>query len=139
VGGTTHNVTMLICYEDILPGFTNAAVKKGDPELLVNITNDAWFGDTAEPWEHLALAQLRAIEHRRFFVRGTNSGVSAVIDPVGRVVAHSGVMQQETVLAPIRWIRSRTVYELVGDWLWYAISALVTVWAFKRRTVPLKA
>jgi apolipoprotein N-acyltransferase len=139
VGGTTHNVTMLICYEDILPGFTNAAVKKGDPELLVNITNDAWFGDTAEPWEHLALAQLRAVEHRRYFVRGTNSGVSAVIDPVGRVVAHSGVMQQETVLAPIRWIRSRTVYELVGDWLWYAVSALVTVWAFKRRTVPLKA
>ncbi len=139
VGGTTHNVTILICYEDILPGFTNAAVKKGDPELLVNITNDAWFGDTAEPWEHLALAQLRAVEHRRYFVRGTNSGVSAVVDPVGRVVAHSGVMRQETVLAPIHWMRSRTVYELVGDWLWFAVSGLVTFLAFKKRSMPLRA
>ena len=50
------------------------------------MTNDAWFGDTTEPWEHLALAKLRAIEHRRFLVRSTNSGVSAIIDPVGRVV-----------------------------------------------------
>ncbi len=88
VHGEKHLVTALICYEDILPRFTNDAVRHGDPDLLVNITNDAWFGDTAEPWEHLALAQLRAVEHRRYFVRGTNSGVSAVIDPVGRVVAH---------------------------------------------------
>ena len=57
----------------------------------MNITNDAWFGATTEPWEHLALAQLRAVEHRRFLVRGTNSGVSAVVDPVGRLVAHTEV------------------------------------------------
>jgi apolipoprotein N-acyltransferase len=139
VSGATHNVTMLICYEDVLPGFTRKAVLKGDPELLVNMTNDAWFGDTAEPWEHLALAQLRAVEHRRYLVRGTNSGVSAVVDPVGRVVAHSGTFRQETVLAPIHWMRSRTVYELVDDWLWFAVSAVVIVCAFKRRQTPLKA
>ncbi len=139
VGGATHNVTMLICYEDILPRFTSEAVRKGDPELLVNITNDAWFGDTAEPWEHLALAQLRAVEHRRYLVRGTNSGVSAVVDPVGRVVAHSGVFQEETVLAPIHWLRSRTIYEMVGDWLWFAVSAVVFVWAFRKRSLSLRA
>lgn len=69
---TKHKVSVLICYEDILPGFTNRMVAHADPELLVNITNDAWFGDTTEPWEHLALAKFRAIEHRRFLVRSTN-------------------------------------------------------------------
>jgi apolipoprotein N-acyltransferase len=139
VDGSLHKVTMLICYEDILPRFTNDAVRRGDPDLLVNITNDAWFGDTAEPWEHLALAQLRAVEHRRYLVRGTNSGVSAVVDPVGRVVAHSGTFRQDTVLAPIHWMRSRTVYELLGDWPWLAVSVTVLVWAFKRRAGPLRA
>jgi apolipoprotein N-acyltransferase len=137
VDGVVHNVTMLICYEDILPRFTNDAVRHGDPDLLVNITNDAWFGDTAEPWEHLALAQLRAVEHRRYLVRGTNSGVSAVIDAVGRVTAHSGAFRQETVMAPIRWMRSRTVYELLGDWPWLAVSATLAFWSFRRRAPAL--
>ena len=97
VDGAKHPVSVLICYEDILPRFTNDAVRHADPELLVNMTNDAWFGDTSEPWEHLALAQLRAVEHRRYLVRGTNSGVSAVVDPVGRVVAHSGTFRQEAI------------------------------------------
>jgi apolipoprotein N-acyltransferase len=133
VAGVVHKVTTLICYEDILPRFTNAAVRHADPDLLVNITNDAWFGDTAEPWEHLALAQLRAVEHRRYLVRGTNSGVSAVIDPVGRVVAQSGTFRQETVMAPIRWMRGATVYERLGDWPWLGVSVLVGVGAFRRR------
>ncbi len=139
VHGVAHKVTALICYEDILPRFTNDAVRQGDPELLVNMTNDAWFGDTAEPWEHLALAQLRAVEHRRYLVRGTNSGVSAVVDPVGRVVAHSGTFREERVLSPIHWMRSRTLYELIGDWPWLAVSATVGVWAFRRRSGPAQS
>ena len=84
-----HPVTALVCYEDILPGFVNGAMNHGSPEMIVNVTNDAWFGDTTEPWIHLALAEMRAVEHRRYLLRSTNSGVSAVIDPVGRVIAHS--------------------------------------------------
>ncbi len=122
VHGEGHPITTLICYEDILPRFTNDAVRHADPELLVNMTNDAWFGDTAEPWEHLALAQFRAIEHRRYLVRGTNSGVSAVVDPVGRVIARSGTFRQDTVSATIHWMRSHTVYELAGDWPWLLVS-----------------
>jgi apolipoprotein N-acyltransferase len=129
--GEEHPVTALICYEDILPRFTNDAVRHGNPELLVNITNDAWFGDTTEPWEHLALAQFRAIEHRRYFVRGTNSGVSAIIDPVGRVVAHSGTFRQDVVSAPIHWMRARTAYELLGDWPWLFVSLAVVAGAFR--------
>ena len=85
VRGTTHKVGALICYEDIIPAFTNQVMNEDEPDLFVNITNDAWFGDTAEPWQHLALATFRAVEHRKYLVRSTNSGVSAVIDPVGRI------------------------------------------------------
>ncbi len=133
VGGQAHRVTTLICYEDILPEFTNDAVRHGDPELLVNMTNDAWFGDTSEPWEHLALAQLRAVEHRRFLVRGTNSGVSAVVDPVGRVVAHTATFRTDALAVPIRWMRSRTVYERTGDWPWLLAGVALAVASFRRR------
>jgi apolipoprotein N-acyltransferase len=136
IRGEKHPVTALICYEDILPRFTNDAVRHARPELLVNMTNDAWFGDTAEPWEHLALAKFRAIEHRRFLVRGTNSGVSAVIDPVGRVIAHSGTFRQDTVAATIHWMQSRTVYEIVGDWPWLLVSLGLFAGCFVSRRRP---
>jgi len=133
VGGVVHPVSVLICYEDILPEFTNSAVRHADPELLVNMTNDAWFGDTTEPWEHLALAQFRAIEHRRYLVRGTNSGVSAVVDPVGRVVVHSGTFRKDTVSAAIHWMKGRTVYERIGDWPWGLASVALVIGVFRRR------
>lgn len=79
----------LICYEDIIPGYVlDAAAQEGGIELFVNLTIDSWYGDTAEPWEHLALAQFRAIEHRIPIVRSVSTGVSAVIDYNGRLVAH---------------------------------------------------
>jgi apolipoprotein N-acyltransferase len=133
VGGTKHPVSALICYEDVLPRFTNDAVRHADPELLVNMTNDAWFGDTAEPWEHLALAKFRAIEHRRYFVRGTNSGVSAVIDPVGRVVVKSGTFDEEAVSATIHWMRQHTFYEVFGDWPWALVSIAIVFASFRKK------
>ncbi|MBX3264848.1 MAG: apolipoprotein N-acyltransferase [Labilithrix sp.] len=135
VRGVEHKVTALICYEDILPGFTNRAVSYADPELIVNMTNDAWFGDTTEPWQHLALAKLRAIEHRRFLVRSTNSGVSAIIDPNGAVVEGtlSTPFKAESHDAVIRWMRGGTAYELLGDVPWYAVSLGIAVAAFRRR------
>ena len=138
VKGVKHKVTVLICYEDILPGFTNRAVAAGDPELLVNITNDAWFGDTTEPWEHLALAKFRAIEHRRFLVRSTNSGVSAIIDPMGGVVTHTKTFTAEAQEGTVRWMRSHTVYEMVGDAPWW-MAALAMVYASFRRNVRARA
>jgi len=135
IKGTVHKVSVLICYEDILPGFTNRAVAHADPELLVNMTNDAWFGDTNEPWQHLALAKLRAIEHRRFLVRSTNSGVSAIIDPNGAVVdgTLSTPFRAEAHHGEIRWLRGGTVYELLGDVPWYVVTIAMAVAAFRRR------
>ena len=133
LGGTKHPVSALICYEDILPGFTNRVVAHAKPELLVNMTNDAWFGDTSEPWEHLALAQFRSIEHRRYLVRGTNSGVSAVIDPVGRVIRPTHTFREDTVLATIHWLSGGTVYEALGDTPFGLATIAIVFCAFKRR------
>lgn len=137
VRGQTHRISALICYEDILPTYTNEAVKHADPELLVNLTNDAWFLDTAAPWEHFALTQMRAIEHRRYLVRGTNSGVSGVIDPAGRVIVHSGTFRQEALTAPIHWMQSHTLYETLSDWPWRLAALLACASALRKR--PLKS
>jgi apolipoprotein N-acyltransferase len=139
--GTEHKVSVLICYEDILPGFTNREVSYANPELIVNMTNDAWFGDTTEPWQHLALAKFRAIEHRRYLVRSTNSGVSAIIDANGRVVDGT-VSTPFTVEAKdgvVRWLRGTTVYEVIGDSIWYVVSLMIFVAAFRRRPVRAAA
>jgi apolipoprotein N-acyltransferase len=133
VKGVTHPVSALICYEDILPSFTNRVVAHARPQLLVNMSNDAWFGDTAEPWEHVALAQLRAIEHRRYLVRSTNSGVSAFVDPVGRVMLHGGTFDAEALDAIVHWMDSSTVYESLGDKPWIALAVALFVGAFVRR------
>lgn len=135
IRGAPHKVSALICYEDILPVFTNKVVRAASPELLVNMTNDAWFGDTSEPWEHLALAQLRAVEHRRYLVRSTNSGISAFIDPVGRVMLHTDPFQLEARDAIVHFMQSRTVYEVIGDIPWWIVSGLLIVAAFARRPV----
>jgi apolipoprotein N-acyltransferase len=121
-----HRVSAHICYEDVLPGFVNDLVAASDAELLVNLTNDAWYGDTTQPWIHLALATFRAIEHRRYFVRSTNSGVSAVIDPVGRVLAHTGTFELAALSHEVAYLKpARTPYEIYGDAPWWACSAAI--------------
>ena len=136
-GKGPHPISLLICYEDVLPGFTNKAVASADPELLINMTNDKWFGDSTEPWEHLALAKFRAIEHRRFLVRSTNSGVSAFVDPVGRVLAHTEVDKEQEMSHEVRWMKAHTVYESLRDYPWYAVSLAAVAFAFVKR--PKKA
>jgi apolipoprotein N-acyltransferase len=135
-----HAIATCICYDDIFPGFMNSVVKAGPTDLLANLTNDAWFGDTTEPWIHLALAQFRSIEHRRFFVRSTNSGVSAFIDPVGRVVAHTDPFKEQALAHEIAWLHARTPYELWGDIPWWLASLAIVLAGFvaypKRRRIP---
>ncbi len=133
VHGEDHKVSVLICYEDILPAFTNSAVSHGKPDLLVNITNDAWFGDTTEPWQHLALAKFRAIEHRRFLVRATNTGVSAIVDPIGRIVIQTKTFVADAQEGLIRWLHGTTVYEVIGDVPWWLVSIAMAIAAFVKR------
>jgi apolipoprotein N-acyltransferase len=111
-----HRLAVLICYEDVLPGYVRQTMLRGDPELLVNISNDAWFGHSREPFIHLALATLRAVEHRRYLVRSGNSGVSAVIDPVGRVVAQIAPFTRGNLRAEVGLRSGRTPFTRAGDW-----------------------
>lgn len=128
-----YRITTLICYEDVLPTFVRRAVAAEDPHLLVNVTNDAWFGDTHEPWVHLALAKLRAVEHHRYLIRATNSGVSAIVDPTGYVVTRSGTFDRENLHAEVAMLRGTTLYELLGDWPAYLSIAFVLFACFIRR------
>jgi len=135
-----HRLSVHICYEDVLPSFVNGMIREAPADLLVNITNDAWFGDSTEPWIHLALASFRAIEHRRFFVRSTNSGVSAIIDPVGRVREHTGTFREEAVAGEVSMRRpSATPYEIYGDLLWWlgSIASFAMAFASKERLTSL--
>jgi apolipoprotein N-acyltransferase len=79
----------LVCYEDIMIDFANeVAQQEGGIDVFINVTIDTWFGDTAEPWEHLALAQFRSVEHRIPMVRSVSAGASSVVDSAGRLQAH---------------------------------------------------
>ncbi len=128
-----HRISALICYEDILPAFVNKIVHHADPDLLVNLTNDSWFGDSTEPFIHFALARLRAVEHRRYLVRATNSGVSGIIDPIGRTILHGGTFKEEALLGEARFMHATTGYEILGDYPWY-LAALASVFmAFRVR------
>jgi apolipoprotein N-acyltransferase len=112
----------LICYEDILPSFARRVAKLG-PNAFVNITNDAWFGRTAEPYQHLALAVFRAVEHRLEMVRAVNTGVSAHIDAAGRVLQatesvdpdQQPVAPPKTLLVGLAMLPGGGLYRTVGD------------------------
>jgi apolipoprotein N-acyltransferase len=117
-----HGIATFICYEDLFPGHVRALASGGDVEMLANLTNDSWFLGSDEPRMHLALARLRAVEQRKFFVRATLTGVSAIVDPVGRELGIIPEGQSGTLLAEARWMRGRTIYGLLGDAPWWLFS-----------------
>ena len=118
----------LICYEDILPSFVRRAMSDW-PDVLINLTNDAWFGQSHEPRIHLALATFRAVEQRRFLVRATNTGISAIIDPTGRILQETPIFARANIVADVVGLTEGTLYQEVGDWpamlaaAWLALAA----------------
>jgi len=132
-----HPIAVFICYEDIVPSFINKLMKGGEkevvPELLVNMTNDAWFGDSSEPWEHMALAKLRAVEHRRYMVRSTNSGISGFIDPVGRLTQRTATFEQAAVSESVAWLTLPSPYRLWGETPWWVLTVVAFGIAFVKR------
>lgn len=108
-------IGILICYEGIFPYLTNETVRAG-AEVLVNITNDAWFGATSAPYQHYAFYVLRSIETDRYVLRAANTGFSAVIDPRGRTMAKTGLFRQEVLDGSFSLRQSKTFYVRFGDW-----------------------
>jgi apolipoprotein N-acyltransferase len=118
-----------ICYEDIFPGQIRMLMKGGRhhriPDAIFNLSDDSWYGDTVEPMEHLALASFRAIEHRRSLVRATNTGISAIVDPVGRIDSHLKQWTKGVLVGRIPMMQGRTIYAVAGDWLGWLCATLV--------------
>ncbi|MBN1772609.1 MAG: apolipoprotein N-acyltransferase [Deltaproteobacteria bacterium] len=120
---------ILNCYEDILPAYVGRMMRAGQPHVLVNITNDAWFGRSAEPFQHLALAIFRCVEQRREMVRAVNTGVSAHVAATGEILLETPIFAEAAPVVEVVPYGGRTVYGRVGDVPgWVALAGLV-VWA----------
>jgi apolipoprotein N-acyltransferase len=136
-GGGIVRLAPSICYEATWPGAFNRQVRDG-AELLVNVTDDSWFGRTAEPAQHLRLAVLRAVETRRWLVRASNSGISAFIDPFGRVVASLPVGAAATLRHQVDAGHALTPYVRFGDWPILAAALILTLWSVAAQLVTAR-
>jgi len=118
-----------ICFEVLQPGWFNSMVRSG-ASMLVNITDDAWLADTEGPQLHLQLARLRAVETRRWLVRASNSGISAVIDPTGEIVAAIPFGEPGTLMHLVTPSVYLTPYVRFGDWVvWMSCTIMIVATA----------
>jgi apolipoprotein N-acyltransferase len=132
VGG--HYASTAICYEVIYGSLMRRFVTEGS-ELLTTITNDAWYGRSSAAYQHWDQAALRAIENGRYLARAANTGISGFVDPYGRAVEKSGLFEQELMVADLRFLRHRTIYNRIGDafaWLSLALTAAALLAGMRR-------
>jgi apolipoprotein N-acyltransferase len=129
-------IGVLICYEGILPSAARM-YKNESAELLVNITNDAWFGATSAPFQHFSMAVFRAVETRLYLVRSANTGISGIIDPGGRIIAQTNIFQEDALKGYIKFVKIPTFYAEYGDLLVLFCFILIIfyfLWGLKGRT-----
>jgi apolipoprotein N-acyltransferase len=104
-----YRLGVLICYEIIFPELTRAAANSG-ATLLANLTNDAWYGRTAAPYQHFSMAVFRAVESRRALVRAANTGISGFIDPAGRRVGTTPLFSTTMTTRKVPLMEGKTIY-----------------------------
>ena len=128
--------SVLICYEVIFPELSRWALRKG-AQMLITITNDGWFGDTAAPYQHFEMARIRAIENRVWLVRSANTGISGVFDPAGRTVAATNLNTKAAIVVPIPLQSSGgSFYLRYGDlfaWVCMGIVAILIIYVVLTR------
>jgi apolipoprotein N-acyltransferase len=129
-------VLPLICYEAIFPG--TIATRDDRPGWIVNVTNDGWFGISTGPYQHLQQARLRAIEQGLPLVRAANTGISAVIDPQGRIVARLGLGLEGVLDSALPAANPPTVYARSGDIPAAIMVALALIVVIRRRSIKRK-
>jgi apolipoprotein N-acyltransferase len=112
--GQTHRYGIFICYESVFGDEVRQFVRAGS-EVLVNISDDGWYGNTSAPWQHLNMVRMRAIENRRWVLRDTNNGVTAVIDPYGTVRQSIPRHQVDALPAQFGYRSDLTFYTVHGD------------------------
>ena len=133
-----HRVATFICYEAIFPDLIRQFTVRG-AELLVNITNDAWYGRSSAPYQHLGMAAFRAVENEKYLVRAANTGVTAVVDPRGRIVERTELFRPATLVREVAFVPGTTFYARHGDlfaWGSLAAAAAVTAATWRRGRRP---
>jgi apolipoprotein N-acyltransferase len=129
------SVSVFICYEAIFPSLVRRFTANG-AQVLFNVTNDGWYGTSAAPYQHYAMARFRAVENHRFLVRAANTGISAIVDPFGRELERSELMEQRALVGEVRAISETTFYSRNGDvfaWSVVVVTALAALFAFRQR------
>jgi apolipoprotein N-acyltransferase len=132
--GERHRYGVFICYESVFADEVRHFAQLG-AEVLVNISDDGWYGDTSAPWQHLNMARMRAIENRRWLLRDTNNGITAVIDPYGRVRQSIPRHQTDALPAGYAFRDDVTFYTAHGDlfaWLCAILALGLVGWAGRK-------
>ena len=114
VGMKGHTANAIICFEAVFPGLVRRFVQHGS-QLIINLTNDRWYGNSSAPYQHLAIARWRAIENRRYLLRAANSGVTAVIEPTGRIQVATQILQEAVCIGGFAFLQRQTFYTRYGD------------------------
>lgn len=109
-----YKISMSICYEIIYPALVSSSVE--DPDLLVTISNDTWFGDSIGPKQHMQMARMRAVEQGRYLLRGTNNGISALVNHRGEVLNTAPISVKTVLRGEVDIMEGQTPYSLLGDW-----------------------
>jgi apolipoprotein N-acyltransferase len=121
-----HAYGVFICYESIFADEIREYAQRG-AEVLVNISNDGWYGDTSAPWQHLNMVRMRAIENHRWVLRATNTGVTAAIDPYGRVTVAAPRHVRTSLRVHFGYERDVTFYAQYGDLFAYACALATAI------------
>lgn len=136
-----HGLGTFICYESVFARSIRKFVGAG-AELLVNISNDSWYGRSAARDQHLLIARMRAVENRRWILRATNDGVTTAIDPSGRITAALPSYRQDALDVQFNYLSDETGFVRFGEWLWWlcllGTAALGVGEAIRGRTVGIR-
>lgn len=126
-----YHVAPFICYEVVYPDFVSQNIKGS--EFLLTISNDSWFGASIGPLQHLEMAQMRAAENRRYMIRGTNNGISAVIDNYGKISDQSEQFVRTTLYSQVKLFQGETPFMKYGSWPIGFLSALSILFCLVQR------
>jgi apolipoprotein N-acyltransferase len=126
----SHFASTPICYEIIFPELIRKFISYGG-ELIITISNDSWFGDSSAPLQHLSMATFRSIENRRYILRSTSNGISAVISPSGEIIYQSSSHTKDTFVAKFKYLTKKTFFTRYGYMFPYFCIILVVIYFIK--------
>ena len=134
-----RRASVAICYESVYPWIAAAFVSRGS-QLLITITNDAWFGYSSAAYQHFEQGAVRAVEQGRYVVRAANTGFTGAVDPYGRVLTRTRLFETTTTTVDVRLHEGRTIYGRIGDvpvWISLALTVAILMASRRRRAVAL--